>query len=197
VRAFVVLPLALLAVVAGCGSTRTPVASHVVSVSGRVGSLQIDTSDRAAVVAFAGRPQAEGRGRMPPFAPYDALGYSCSPTGATDNFPLAPGRPYCRTVFWINERTDRLEAFFTGAASYSESHGVRIGMTTAVAERLLHKRLLAGCNEDIYLSSSTAYLTVAFSGGRIRLPSRHVVGGHVFALVLHSTHDDSGVFDCE
>jgi hypothetical protein len=193
----VVLFLALVAVAAGCGSTRTSPTSHVVSVSGRIGPLQIDKSDRRAVIAFAGRPQWEGHGRMPSFAAYDSLGYSCSATATPDNYPLAPGRPYCETVFWINERTGRMEAFFTGAAGYVESHGVRVGMATATAERLLHKRLLAGCDEDIYLSSPTADLTVAFAGGRVPLPKRHVVGGHVSALVLHSKHDQSGVFDCE
>jgi hypothetical protein len=73
---------------------------------------------------------------------------------------------------------------------------VRIGMPTATAERRLHKRLVEGCEENIYLSSTTADLTIAFSGGTFRRPSLHVTGGHVYAFVLHSHRTDAGVFDC-
>jgi hypothetical protein len=158
--------------------------------------LQLDKSDRAAVIAFAGPPAAERRGQEPTHAPYDALGYGCSRLFEASNTPLVQGGPYCRTVFFLNNRTGRLETFFTTAVDYSESHGVRIGMATAAAERLLHKRLLVGCDKDIYLSSPKAYLTVAFIGGRIRPHSRSVLGGHVYAFVLHSNRNEPGVFDC-
>lgn len=196
-KALVLLPLVLLTVVAGCGSASAPAAPYVVSATGRIGPLQIDRSDRAAVIAFAGRSQLEARGRMPGSAPYDALGYDCSSSAAAGTFPLAPERPFCRTVFWIDERTGRLDAFFTGDPRYSEGHGVRAGTATAVAERLLHERLLAGCEENLYFSGPTAYLTIVFTGGRFRIPSRHVVGGRVTAIVLHSRHNNPGVFDCE
>jgi len=193
----VALATTLVAVAAGCGSTHTS-RSYVVSVAdARIGPLQLDVSDRAAVVAFAGKPQLEARGHMPLAAPYDALGYGCSRRTPPGSFPLAPEKPFCRTIFWINERTGRLETFFTGDPRYAETHGTRVGTATAVAERLLHKRLLVGCEENLYFTSTRAYLTIAFAGGRYRLPSRHVVGGHVVALVLHSRRSDPGVFDCE
>ena len=69
-------------------------------------------------------------------------------------------------------------------------------MPTAAAERALHKRLVEGCEENIYLSSATADLTIAFSGGTLRRPSLQVTGGHVYAFVLHSHRTDAGVFDC-
>jgi hypothetical protein len=122
------------------------------------------------------------------------LGYGCSTRAARNATPL-DGRLYCRTVFFINRRTGRLETFFTSAARYSEGHGVRLGMPTAAAERRLRKRLVEGCEENMYLSSTTADLTIAFSRGTFRRPSLHVTGGHVHAFVPHS-HADAGVFDC-
>lgn len=68
-------------------------------------------------------------------------------------------------------------------------------MPTAVAERLLGRRLRVGCEANIYLSSPKATLTIAFTGGVIR-QDRTLSGGHVFALVLRGLHDDPGVFEC-
>jgi hypothetical protein len=193
----VVVVLMLLGLAVACGSGRTSAGSAIVTVTGRIGPLHLDRSDRAAVIAFAGRPDAERRGQAPGgYAPYDALGYGCGTRAAPNATPLVEGGPSCRTVFFINRRTGRLETFFTSAARYSEGHGVRIGMPTAAAERRLQKRLVEGCEENIYLLSARADLTIAFSGGTVRRPSLHVTGGHVYAFVLHSHRTDAGVFDC-
>ena len=73
-------------------------------------------------------------------------------------------------------------------------------MRSADAERLLHRRLYSGCEEDIHLGSPTATLTIAFLGGVARKEpassALHVTGGRVYALVLHSHTEDVGVFDC-
>jgi hypothetical protein len=196
-RCCVAVVLMLLGLAVACGSGRTSAGSATVTVTGRIGPLHLDRSDRAAVIAFAGRPDAERRGQAPGgYAPYDVLGYGCGMRAAPNATPLVEGGPYCRTAFFINRRTGRLETFFTGAARYSEGHGVRIGMPTAAAERALHKRLVEGCEENIHLSSATADLTIAFSGGTFQRPSLHVTGGHVYAFVLHSHRTDAGVFDC-
>ena len=179
-RCCVVVVLTLLGLATACGSGRTSAGSGIVTVTGRVGSLHLDRSDRAAVIAFAGRPDAERRGRASGgYGTYDALGYGCGTRAAPDATPLVEGGRSCRTVFFISRRTGRLETFFTSAARYSEGHGVGIGMPTAAAERRLHKRLVEGCEENIYLASATADLTIAFSGGTFRGPSLHVTGGHV------------------
>ena len=171
--------------------------SGTISATGRVGPLQIDRSNRAAILAFAGQPTAERTGGSPGAPPYDALGYECSATASIGDAPLASGGPYCRTVFYINDQTGELGTFFTAAAhQYRESHGVRIGTTTATAERLLHMRLIAGCGTSIYLKTKAAFLTVAFTGGRARPPSLTVTGGHVYAFVLHSPRHYLGIFDC-
>jgi hypothetical protein len=188
--------LTLLVLAAGCGSGGESVGSRIITTTGRIGALHLDESDRAAVIAFAGGPDAERRGQESGYAPYHALGYSCAGTAAPTATPLAADGPYCRTVFFINGHSGRLETFFTTADRYSESHGVRIGMPTAVAERLLHKRLFEGCETNVYLSSATASLTIAFTGGVAHPPNLSVNGGHVYAFVLHSHRTDAGVFDC-
>jgi hypothetical protein len=184
-------------VLIACGSARSTAGTAIVTVTGRIGPLLLDRSDRAAVIGFAGRPDAERHGQTPGYAPYDALGYGCGKRHATDTAPLVEGRPpYCRTVFFINHRTGRLETFFSSSTDYVEGHGVRIGMATSTAERRLHKRLFEGCETNIYLKSSTADLTIAFTGGRAKAPTLRVNGGHVYAFVLHSRRSDAGVFDC-
>lgn len=196
-RCCVVVVLTLLGLAVACGSGRTSAGSAIVTVTGRIGPLHLDRSDRAAVIAFAGRPDAERRGQAPGgYAPYDALGYGCGTRASPNATPLVEGGLYCRTVFFINRRTGRLETFFTSAARYLEGHGVRIGMPTAAAERRLHKRLVEGCEENIYFWSAKADLTIAFSGSTFRRPSLRVTGGHVYAFVLHSHRTDAGVFDC-
>jgi hypothetical protein len=192
---------------AGCASGRhAPEA--VISQTGSIGPLHMDRSTRSAVIAFAGRPDAERRGAegIGPGVPhFRALGYDCSkkPRDAAFGLVYPPnGRagPFCSTVFWINQRTGRLGDFYTISGRYSESHGVRIGMLTARAERLVHKLAYVGCEENIYLGSGGRDLTIAFAGGSARkLPGSsalHLVGGHVYAFALHGRRNDVGVFDC-
>ena len=172
----------------------------MVSATGSIGKLHVDQSDLAALIAFAGRPDAKERGRE--FRPYDALGYDCGSKNSEQTFPLLPyphGPLYCRTIFWIDVPSGKLANFFTSDSRYVEAHGVGIGMPTRRAERLLHRRLFAGCEDNFYLPSAThRTLTIAFTGGVVRRPRRslHVVGGHVFAFVLHSRLHDANVFDC-
>jgi hypothetical protein len=172
----------------------------VVGVSGRVGPLRVDVSDRRAVVAFAGPPTAERRGRSPaaPFrsAPYDALGYGCSRRAGPDTFPLVrAGGPACRTVFFLDARSGRLGTFYTVDPRYRLSRGVRVGMPTREAERLLRLRVHVACVAAIYLTSGRATLTVLFSGGALHRDGT-MSGGHVDALVLHALRHDPGVFEC-
>ena len=180
----------LLLLAAGCDSDHSRI---VVSADGRIGRLHVDRSDRAVVIAFAGRPDAEKRGRGR--APFDALGYDCGKKPSDRTYPLVmnpEGPPFCRTVFWIDVPSGKLENFFTADSRYVEAHGVRIGMPTAITERLLHKRLFAGCGTNLGLGQ----LTIAFTGGATQRKTGHVIGGHVFAFVLHSRIRDAYVFDC-
>jgi hypothetical protein len=198
------MPLMLIVVATGCGSAH----GAVISQTGRIGPLRLDRSTRADVIAFAGRPDAERRGAEgigPGAQAFRALGYDCSDKSNDDAFGLAyppngHAGPFCRTVFWINRRTGRLGDFYTTSPRYSESHGVRIGMKTAEAERLTHERAYVGCGESIFVGPGGRDLTIAFDGGTPRkLPSSnglHLVGGHVAAFALHGRRSDIGVFDC-
>jgi hypothetical protein len=173
-------------------------AAIVVSASGRIGKLRIGLSDASAVIAFAGRPDADRRGRAGNFrsVSYRALGYGCSHGSSEATWPLLPKGPYCRTVFWINVRTGRLGDFYTTSPRYAESHGVGIGMPTAVAEHILHRRVYIGCEENLHIG----LLTVAFEGGVGRTTSGssglRLVGGHVYAFAVHGGRSDVAVFDC-
>jgi hypothetical protein len=183
--------LGVLAFAAGCGSNPT---SRVVSVTGRVGPLQVDRSDRAAVIRFAGRPAAELLGQSLNYAPYRALGYGCAATGSRNTVELRARGPYCRTAFFLERRTGRLGLFFTTAPAYSESHGIRIGTPQRRAERLLHQRLVVGCLAALRLSSPKASLSISFRGGIEE--GTAIRAAHVDAFVLHGNGDDLGIFDC-
>ncbi len=69
-------------------------------------------------------------------------------------------------------------------------------MRTSAAERILHERVYVGCEENVHLGA----LTVAFAGGAPRREAHssglHLIGGHVYAFVLHGRRNDVGVFDC-
>ncbi len=96
--------------------------------------------------------------------------------------------------------TDKLGNFFTTSTRYSERRGVQIGMSTASAERLLHRLVYVGCEENIHLGPARAGLTVGFVGGSPRKTSGSTAlrlsGGHVYAFALHGHRSELGVFDC-
>jgi hypothetical protein len=104
------------ALAGACGTSARPAAgSAQIDVSGRVGPLRVDMSERRSVVSFAGRPNAERRGRntvASPFgsARYDALGYGCGRNAGPNALPLVQPQPSpkCRTVFFIDTRSGRL-----------------------------------------------------------------------------------------
>ena len=151
----------------------------------------MDESDRADVVAFAGRPESERRERYAPYPAFDALGYGCrgKPATGRDGFPL------CETVFYLDSRSRKLELFFTEDGRYADVHGVHVGMATKTAERLLHLRIFVGCDAYLFFRTRAAYLVMWFRG-RTRPTSSHLVGGHVGFLVVHSRHRNPGVLDC-
>src|SRR5207249_7407726 len=91
----------------------------------------------------------------------------------------------------------RLGLFYTTDSRYRERHGVRVGMRTAAAERVLHQRLHEACEANIYLDGPQASLTVVFKGkAMVSRRNGTVSGGHVYALVHHGNHHDPGVFEC-
>lgn len=191
-----VLPAAILPATASAQVELTP--------SGRIGPLRIDRSGRAAVVDFAGQPDAEAHGSEGGAgAPgWDALGYKCTDRPPRHGFmaPLGGGPPYryCRTVYYIADRTERLATFATNERRFRTGHGIRVGMRTRRAAQRAHRPATAGCVEAIYLATRRAQLSIALLGARaVELHHRFLaVGGRVGALVLSSQHTYLNVFDC-
>ena len=183
--------LALLA--AGCGGSSS---SHTFGVDGHVGPLHVDRSDRAAVIHYAGTPDAERRGHPIGYSPYRALGYDCTPTRrSNDTVQIVFRGPFCRTVFFLDGKTGKLEDFFTASRDYSESHGLRVGTSQAVAERALHQRLRIGCLAALRISGSKASVAMEFTGGTEKGTS--IRGAHISDFALHGVRGhDYGVFDC-
>jgi hypothetical protein len=178
----------------GCGSSRSkPI---VVSTFGSIGTLRLDTSSAHAIRVAIGRPDAVRTGSEFGSGRYRALGYDCTSRKRNARWPLLERGPYCLTVFFVNDRTGKLGSFYTASRRYVEAHGVRIGITTAAAERLLHRVVHVGCEQNLYFSSRRADLTIAFDGGMMIKPSLRLRGGHVRAFALHSHLNDVGVFDC-
>jgi hypothetical protein len=182
----------LAAAIAVAAASVVVTSEQVLSSNGRIGSLQMDVSTRAAIVAAVGRPAAERVGAFDGSRPYRALGYDCSTRRVPGGWPLVKDGPYCHIVFFLSRRDRRLRDLYTESSRYRLASGVRIGMATATVERLLHRRVIVGCESNIHLGS----LTVAFSGGH-RAPDGHLVGGRVSAFAVHSLRGhDLGIFDC-
>jgi hypothetical protein len=185
--------LATLFVLAGCSSNDTSSPkSVVVTPTGQVGPLRIDRSNRAQVIAFAGRPESERRGRYSDYPPFDALGYGCHGKTATS----ADGIPRCKTVFYLDVRSGKLALLITADDRYVAPRGIHIGMPTATVERLVHRRVVVGCESDLVFTTRTGYLVIGLTGGTTPGPGLHLVGGRVTFVVVHSQRRNPGVLDC-
>lgn len=181
----------------GSVSARTTGSGRVlVTATGHVGPLRVDESDRVDVIGSAGKPEAERRGRYASYAPFDALGYGCGGEPATDS----AGVPMCKTVFYLDAKSGKLELFYTEDDHYSNLRGVRVGTTTAVAEARMHRLVIGGCLDGLRVSTKTGFLFMGFKGGHDRVHRHpyylHLVGGHVGFMVVHSQRLNPGVLDC-
>jgi hypothetical protein len=183
-RPLVAVLVALLAFALSGAVARANGGSGVITVGGKVGPLQIDKSNRADVIAFAGKPDEEVTQRVLGFSNYDALGYGCSTKETADNFPIGNSGPFCRTVFFVEINHHALEDFVTTSASYHEIRGVRIGTSVSVAQRLLHNKVDRSCFVVLKASSGTALLRINFTGGKAD------------TFVLHSLKRTAGLFNC-
>jgi hypothetical protein len=185
----------ILAAVSLSGSASAS-ARLVVTAAGQVGPLRVDESDRVDVIAFAGPPEAERRGRYAPYAPFDALGYGCHGKPATDS----AGVPMCQTVFYLDTKSGKFELFYTEDAHYSNLRGVHVGMSTAAAETRMHRLAISGCLDGLRVGTRTGFLFLVFNGGHRRVHRSpyyvHVVGGRVGFMVVHSQRLNPGVLDC-
>lgn len=171
--------------------------SGKLTLSGRVGPLQLDRSTVGRVIAYAGRPAATGRGNFGASEPdYYAMGYSCQENAQGWMFQVGQ-YAHCRTVFFINTYTNRLAAFYSLSRKYS-FRGARTGMSTATAQRHVHTHAVDGCGEGFFLSSQAASFLGEESGGRGYEHHHHywLRGGHLRALGLESRRYPVGLGFC-
>ena len=193
IRAACRLPLIALLLLGTSSAGAAPDAAVSITIDGRIGPLQIDRSTTRSIVGFAGRPDARRTSRFAaPFAAYTALGYDCRRTDVGWRSAVTPKGPYCTTVFFVNGRTGRLVAFETSSRRYVGPRAVRVGTRSAVAERLLHRRLLSGCGQYLGFTTNRVSLTLDFIAGTVR-PDRSVVGAHLADMTVTSRRHDVGV----
>lgn len=186
---------------AGSSGAATDGSAVRITAGGRIGTVQLDKSDKSAIVAFAGEPEVdEMDAGVYPGSGWEALGYRCGPEDTLAPLVASVGSkgPYCRTVYYLNSETGSLGTFFTSMHGFRDAHGVFAGMRTAKADRLEGKKALGGCLEGIAIESPSAIYHVITTGGHTHLRGNELVvrGGRVGAMVLHSRLNDVGVFDC-
>jgi hypothetical protein len=188
------LALAALHLATTSSSRASAQATVLLASRGQIGHLQLDRSSKAAIIAASGAPDAARTGRFAgEDASYVALGYSCHRANSRGTFGLTTKGPFCATAFFVSSKTGRLADFFTGSGKYVGPHGLRVGTSSSVAERLLHQRLRRACDENLSIKSSLARLTIEFAGGS-EGNDRSVVGAHIEDFVLTSRRHDVGVY---
>jgi hypothetical protein len=188
----VLLGLALVWSAAGTSGGSIPI-----TLDGRIGPLHMDTSTRADVLAFGGRPALEVTARNEGgYGRYDALGYRCT----SKAFKYSDPGDFCGTVFFIDIGTGRLEDFYTDDPNYSLPSGIHVGTAQALAERILGQQLYVGCDTYFFLESKTGRMTIWFRGGvygRVDpKQGQRILRTHVGGLFLHSKQRGSGFYDC-
>ena len=183
-----------------------------IGIDGRVGSLRLDSSSLADVVSFAGPPDAQGTspGEVPYFSGSHELGYRCQQRLLGELMTVS-AHANCQTVFFINQRTRKLAAFFTSSAAYSGPSGIRPGMPATKAEQRTHVQAITGCLSGMFFGNpfgipsgprlTRAWMFVDVLGGRIdnRHPRRgpvELIGGRLGSLSLESTRDPVGLLFC-
>jgi hypothetical protein len=197
----VAICLALLAMAGPAASGALGAGVTKITAGGRIGSLRLDHSRRAQIVAVAGEPEADEtvEGGYPGGG-WEGLGYRCSSSFASPPLVEAPGEGgvFCRTIYYLNLRSGMLGTFFTSEPNFVDGHGVSPGTRTAKAVAREGAQALVGCLQGIRLGTSVGSLDIAILGGHPHRRARNTVvrGGRVGALVLHSRRNDVGNFDC-
>jgi hypothetical protein len=191
VTRFAALAAVVLLACSACGGSGS--AAHGgsgVVTAGRVGPLRVDVSTRAAIVAFAGKPDVTVTSRTPwPGVPrYRALAYSCSHTSRLADEDL-PDHQFCRTIYYVNSRTRRLAAFYTYSPAFCTTNGIRPGMAQNAADRRKHQTPQGPWNA-IGGTSSSANLILPSSCHRV---TSGRCAGKVVAFMLESRHHPVGL----
>ena len=185
----------------GAASAGLPVphgGAGIVSAGGAVGRLRLDRSSPVDVQRFAGRADYLGIGAfrsggvVPRFL---ALGYGCRhlanggiPTALDDGtgtrHPLLSGVD-CVTVYFVNERTNKLALFTSRSSRFATPLGTRPGMAWSNVREYGHQEV--NC-EGLFVAGRHAQLFLSSIGGREPGgdPPASIRGGRVFDLGVES-----------
>ena len=212
-----VVALALVLVPVGAGmllltlavpARAAPGGGGVLSLTGRVGSVQLGTSTEADITGAVGLPEATAQDNFQfPNAPeYKALGYGCGPVRLPGKTGLtySGGAPYCRTVYYVNLTTGLFGSFFTASGAFHTSRGTRVGTTQQSASKREGRPATVGCLTGIGLTSQTTSIQIGMSGGKLRQgrPNRqgatrtYLVGGRVSGFAIDGRPDGVGILFC-
>jgi hypothetical protein len=159
--------------------------------------LRLKHSDRAQVIAFAGKPTSEVRGRLVPVVPrVDALFYGCHVKKRVVDQNSA-----CKTILWIDMRTGTLNDFWTRDSRYTTPSGVHAGTSTSTAEHALHETAVLGCGgAGLRMGQESGprpFYLLYISGSRTGKPPKlRVLGGHVSQMVTGIANAASIVVNC-
>jgi hypothetical protein len=176
--AFLAAVVLLVASACGGSTSETHGGSGTVSADGQVGALRIDSSTRADIGRFAGRPDVNvvDHTSWPGVPEYRALGYGCEDGDSVGvDTGGESGHRFCRTVYYVNSQTDRLVAFWTDSRDFRTTNGIRPGMPQKAADRREHQTP-HGPWKAIGEASSTADLILPSYLGKVEefmLESRH------------------------
>ena len=195
----------VLAVTASCVLSASAMAaphggSGKLTLDGRVGPLTFDRSTESDVVAFAGQPDATGRGNTdatPRDPDWLALGYGCQEHEARGSIYVNTF-DYCSTAFFINTWTQRLVGFHSSSRRYS-MRAASSGMSTRAAERHIHSLARGGCLVGFFLGwrpRRHATFWGEVDGGRAVGANLRIVGGHLTSLNLESNRYPVGLMFC-
>lgn len=184
-RALSIVAFALVVIAAtGCGASGSP--ARIILRNDRVGPLRINHSDRAQVVAFAGKPTSEFRGHLYRglgLPRVDGLYYGCRYTTLKRS---RRENGNCKTIFWLDARTGKFVDFWTRDPRYATVSGVHVGTPTAAAQRSTHRRAGIGCGgASLPLGNRISFsdLVLWISGSHLG-PKARPIGGHIDSIWL-------------
>lgn len=179
------------AIVVFAAATGVAVASGAISLStnGQLGPLRLDHSTASDVKHFLGSPVDTKTGSFDVNLPkFQELQYGCK-----DGKICAD--------FYINRQTGKLVGLSTTSSSFVGPFGVKVGMNTAQANGLAHRKAMVGCEPGFYFGSSygthrTPALLIVGDDGRANPGGRVLHGGHVDFIEFESTRHPVGVTFC-
>jgi hypothetical protein len=130
--------------------------TQIVRADGRIGSLRIDVSTAAQILALEGKPDRVENEFFPPRK---------SPAGHTLYYGCGRG---CETAYSINNATGRLSDFETSSPGFLTARGSHVGMRAAAAAHRERTRLVPGCGTGPYIhvrwDSQHAFVLTAWGG---------------------------------